>query len=1243
MFRNIILLSFTTLLISFITKEDKVSALSLGDLRVIVIYEEEMNKEIIREATGDIIDEMQELNAVIADVPVSSLKMVENHPKVKLVEIDQIMKVETQSVGWGLTKIGSPISWESSITGKGVKVAVLDSGISPHEDLDVVGGVSFVSYTDSYYDDNGHGTHVAGIIGAKNNGIGIVGAAPDASIYSVKVMDKNGQGYLSDLLAGIEWSIANKMDIVNLSIGSTTGSYLLKQSVDKAFTNGLLVVAAGGNNGTAKGLEDTVEYPAKYDSVIGVSATDSNNTRPTFSATGEKIEVAAPGVGILSTAINNKYVYMSGTSMATPYVTGNLALLKQAYPHLTNIQLRELLQTMAKDIGGAGKDSFYGFGLIQTPTVKGWDVEYVQNQLVIGRDVYFLKDINTNWGLGSPDPLVPSDNITVRYTKTEHFEGGWYLFEGAADDAIRVSLDGQEILYHSGNVPITKLVEISEGSHNLSVDHIEGIGHARMTFRYLKLPSFSSLDKNVGFNWGAGSPNANTPVNRYMWSFDQSNFFSSGDYFIQAFADDGVRVEIDGTKIIDRLGNYNGLIDRSIWSNVSEGYHTVKTTYYENIATAGVFSHIVPFGSWLAYYYPNPNLSGLPNAAKIISPIGSNDQLSEHYSGSPASNVSADHFSVRFTTAKRLKAGDYILRTKVDDGIRVYIDGKLVLDRWGKLGEEAVKVTLTDNVSSKKGDEDVHWVEVEYREDVFTGYVNVSLLPFELEITNQWIAEYYPNMTLSGIPYVVGGNNGSKKISSVHFNWGTTGTPHPSIPTDRFGARFTKREYFEAGKYLFKVHADDAARVYVDGQLIIDTWPSSQHKMNQKWLELSGEDHTIVVEYMENVGNANISLSYNKYMEIPTVMGKEVHYNWGSGSPGLGLPINYFIGVFDQSGVYSEGDYFIQTFADDGVKVEVNGQSVIDRFTDYTGGVERALWAGVSNGNHSIKTTYLENVASAGLFSDIVPFDTWLAYYYTNKTASGLPKSVKTLAPDGDQKGLSEYFLGSPTDGIGKDHFSVKYVTAKRMTAGEYILRTKADDGIRIYVDGKLVLDRWFKLGEEAVKLQITDNETANNGEKDVHWIEVVYREDVSVGYVNVWLEPFQHAIQDTWVGEYYPNNSFKGIPFVAGGNQTSKKIQTLDFNWGWTGSPHPSIPSNHFTARFSRKEIFSGGKYLLQVQADDAARVFVDGNLILDTWPGTNNKINQSFVDISQGEHMIVVEYLENVALSALSFTYQK
>ena len=346
-------------------------AMSNNSERVIVTFNGHVTNysqktKVLQKTHGTISHNYKNINAMAISLPSIEVANLRKDPNVAFVEKDVQVK-SNDSVDWGVTDIKAPLAWTStpSITGQGVKIAELDTGIDiTQPDLVVTGGVSEVSYTASYNDDNGHGTHVSGIIGAKNNGVGLVGVAPDTSLYAVKVLDSTGSGYVSDIISGIDWAITNKMDIITMSLGTKSDVAALHNAVDSAYTQGVLVVSAGGNDGAGG---DTIEYPARYSSVIAVGAVDKTNKRAYFSSTGKELEVSAPGVNIQSTYLNGQYATMSGTSMATPFVAGDLALLKQAHPTYSASQLRSLLQQKVIDLGRKGRDSSYGFGLIQAP------------------------------------------------------------------------------------------------------------------------------------------------------------------------------------------------------------------------------------------------------------------------------------------------------------------------------------------------------------------------------------------------------------------------------------------------------------------------------------------------------------------------------------------------------------------------------------------------------------------------------------------------------------------------------------------------------------------------------------------------------------------------------------------------------------------------------------------------------------------------------------------------------------
>lgn len=333
--------------------------------RAIIIFEEGKEAEALKEVDGTILDNYDHIDAASVIATPEALEKLESSSNVKGIEEDILIKTNAQIADWAIPVLQTTSTWQSGYSGKGIKIAVVDSGIAPHPDLKVAGGISMVGYTTSYYDDSGHGTHVAGIIGALDNTIGIKGVAHGASLYSVKVFGKDNTAYLSDVIKGIEWAITNDMDILNLSLGTVEDSPAFKDVIQKANNAGILIFAAAGNQGAFNPTGDIVEYPARYSEVIAVSAVDQSLKRAPFSSGGPAVDIAAPGLGIYSTFTGGSYVRMSGTSMATPYVAGQAALLKEAYPTLSNEQLRTILMRSVKDLGAAGKDPIFGAGLLQ--------------------------------------------------------------------------------------------------------------------------------------------------------------------------------------------------------------------------------------------------------------------------------------------------------------------------------------------------------------------------------------------------------------------------------------------------------------------------------------------------------------------------------------------------------------------------------------------------------------------------------------------------------------------------------------------------------------------------------------------------------------------------------------------------------------------------------------------------------------------------------------------------------------
>ncbi len=408
-----------------------VMASSPEKIRVNIGFKEAPNAELIQAYGGEIIREISLINTITAIIPETSFDPLKNDPVIEFVEEDAYLNwINGETLPWGIDRIDAEIVWGGSedsttiasgaITGSGIQVAVLDTGIDyTHPDLDdnYAGGYDFANGDDDPLDDHGHGTHCCGVVGAEENTEGVIGAAPLVDILAVKVLDSQGSGSVSDICAGIDWAVNNGAEVISLSLGSSSSSDTLKNSCDNAYAAGVLIVAAAGNSGDNDTSTNEYGYPAAYDSVIAVGATDKDDNVASFSNTGPYLELAAPGVDIYSTMptydvtlnsgppwsrYSQNYDTMSGTSMACPHVSGVAALVFEKgvddanSDGYINDDVRNVLDNNSEDLGPAGRDNGYGYGLV--------DAEAAVNAAGGGSD--------TNTAPDAPTNPSPSDGAT---------------------------------------------------------------------------------------------------------------------------------------------------------------------------------------------------------------------------------------------------------------------------------------------------------------------------------------------------------------------------------------------------------------------------------------------------------------------------------------------------------------------------------------------------------------------------------------------------------------------------------------------------------------------------------------------------------------------------------------------------------------------------------------------------------------------------------------------------------------
>lgn len=264
---------------------------------------------------------------------------------------------------WNLPLIETLQGWNIGRGSQDVKVAVVDTGVDlNHPDLkgNLLDGTNIITEGALPQDDVGHGTHVAGIISALvNNGEGVAGMSWFNPILPVKVLDSSGAGSTYAVAQGIIWAADHGAKVINLSLGNYADAQFLHDAIKYAYDKDVVLVAASGNDNTER-----PGYPAAYEEVFAVAATDSKKNKASFSNYGDYIDVAAPGVSIPSTYPDNQYAALSGTSMASPHVSALAALIRSANPLLKNTEVMGIMRRSAADIGDPGKDKHFGYGLI---------------------------------------------------------------------------------------------------------------------------------------------------------------------------------------------------------------------------------------------------------------------------------------------------------------------------------------------------------------------------------------------------------------------------------------------------------------------------------------------------------------------------------------------------------------------------------------------------------------------------------------------------------------------------------------------------------------------------------------------------------------------------------------------------------------------------------------------------------------------------------------------------------------
>jgi glucose/arabinose dehydrogenase len=500
--------------------------------------------------------------------------------------------------------------------------------------------------------------------------------------------------------------------------------------------------------------------------------------------------------------------------------------------------------------------------------------------------------------------------------------------------------------------------------------------------------------------------------------------------------------------------------------------------------------------------------------------------------------------------------------------------------------------------------------------------------------------EYFANRDLAGAPVL------TRTDPAIDFLW-STNAPDPAVPADNFSARWSGTRHFATGRYAFTTATDDGVRLYLDGQLVIDGWRDQSGYAYTYVADLVEGDHALVMEYYDNAVDATAKLSWETTIDQPdsawtgrfwntpgagssptiplTTPGlilteAAIDHEWGDGSPGLGIGADHFAARWTKSALLPGGVYQVVVTGDDGVRFIVDGQRVIDQWVDQ-GATTSTVTLSLAAGTHPMSFEYYENgggaVAKASLtkIGELPPATGWHGEFW-NSGVTEIPSADPVYTVDTSEIDYS-WGDGSPSPAIDTDNFVARFTRTVMLPGGTYTFSGASDDGIRLKVDGVTVLEKWRDQNEA---FSVDAVIAAGQHELTVEYFEHGAGALLALRYLRSGTAP----PQPTWTTRFYPNTTLAGQPALIRGDQE------INFDWG-SGSPSPGIPSDEFSARWTKEVSFAQGTHRFTATADDGVRVMVDGVVIIDAWSDHPPTTYTADLTLTSGPHTITVEYYEH------------
>lgn len=893
--------------------------------------------------------------------------------------------------------------------------------------------------------------------------------------------------------------------------------------------------------------------------------------------------------------------------------------------------------------------------------------------------------INFYWGGGAPEAgVVPSNRFSTRWQGEFNFEAGLYRFISSTDDGIRVWVNGQEIISswkNQGTTEYYKDLDLSAGKHLIKVEYYENYGAATAALRWEKsndctgIPEgkfcASYFNQKKSFDGEPDRTNLESEINldlksrekplhsirdshysvRWIGKFD---FAESGKYQFNIDADDGMRIWIDDELVSDiwkrKWPNYR---DQRVVP-ITKGEHIVKVEYYQSGGAAKAkvnWEYLADCSesikdAFCMELYPSRDLHKLKDEKAFPRYLKKVEKIDNEWKrNAPEALIWRDNFSARWNGQHFFEAGNYRFETNTDDGVKLFIDGELVIDKWRY--QRGIKYQTIVSLA-----EGYHHIKMEYFEGGGDATANLTwnqIASCEEAKPGQACGTFFNTNNLTGTIADI------QITDKIDFDWGSS-QPTDSVNKDRFSTRWVTVDNFQKGLYRFTTDVDDGLRIKVDGETVLDIWSRKwPHYGKRKVLvPLSDGQHKIEVEYRENWGSAKAKVFWEKAPDcnvvpdnefcteifdnrelsgsaVDTLTTPEIDFDWSNKEPTMGVYKDRFatrsVGKFSFNDAY----YNFNASVDDGMRVWVDDQLTIDNWKRnwyWKGKENRAVK--MSAGTHTVKVETIEHYGNANAkltWSEIAncattPENAFCMEIYEGKKLDNngqlLPKHVSQT-----QDISFDWAYGAPDTFVKRDNFSIRWTGKHKFEAGDYRFSMTMDDGVRLWIDGEIVYDQWRYRGSKPQEIIVPMSagfhdikmeyyEGGGYAKAELSWVKLLSCDDVPDGQ---------------FCAEFFNNKDFSGTPVDV--------IYTDEIKneWGY-GSPSKYVNRDNFTVRWTGNMTFKDAYYRFRTEdVDDGMRVLVDDEVVIDVWnrkwPWYGNQ--RKLKTMTAGIHKVTVEYREN------------